>query len=109
MHKEPSAFAALQTDYIAQLNLIISEANAALALRIKTSGLQAALSAGGYKITNLGTPTDGGDAVSLTAAQSLLALGATPSSVSIFSLGHSVGVSRALERAQRRTRQLTFA
>lgn len=94
-------FAALDTDYIAKLNTLVTEANAAFGLRLTQaqvdarvgaigvllSGLSANLSAAGFKITGAGEATASGDLVNLAVAQALLSGGGTPANIPITSLG----------------------
>lgn len=94
-------FAALDTGYIAKLNALVTEANAALGLRLTQAqvdarvgaigvllaGLTANLNAGGFKVTGAGNASASGDLVNLATAEALLLGGGTPGNIPITSLG----------------------
>lgn len=94
-------FSALDLDYIAKLNQLVAQANAALGLRLTQaqvdariaaiaellSGLSADLNANGYRITGSGNAINPGDLCNLATVQALISGGGTPASIPITSLG----------------------
>ena len=116
-------FAALQQDYIAKLNLLVTEANTAFGLRLTQaqvdarvaaigvllSGLSSDLNAAGFRVIGSGNAINPGDLCNLPTVQALITGGGTPANIPIWSLGEAPAAKFSLERAVRRSRQLTYA